>query len=166
MPIPTRYIILLGSNVGDRMEELRLATEQISEFIGAPDRLSSVYETAAWGKTDQGPFLNRVVSGLTRLDALSVLKEALTAERIRGRIRGEKWSPRIIDIDLLFLGDHRMDSPELVLPHPMLHLRRFTLVPLCEIFPEFRHPVLGRTIRELLDAVDDPLPVHLHHATA
>jgi 2-amino-4-hydroxy-6-hydroxymethyldihydropteridine diphosphokinase len=165
MQFPARYIILLGSNVGDRMEELRLATEQISECIGVPDALSSVYETAAWGKTDQGPFLNCVVSGLTILDAFSVLKEALTAERKRGRIRGEKWSPRVIDIDLLFLGEQCMDSPELVLPHPMLHLRRFTLVPLCEIFPEFRHPVLGRTIRELLDTVEDPLPVHLHHAT-
>ncbi|MFM2136173.1 MAG: hypothetical protein RL021_1573 [Bacteroidota bacterium] len=154
-----RYFLLLGSNVGDRMDELNSALSLISRFIGIPDKISSVYETAAWGKTDQQPFLNQVVSGLTDLDPFEVMREALTAERLRGRIREAKWAPRTIDIDLLFFDDQRISEPELTVPHPMLHLRRFTLVPLCEIFPDFRHPVIGKPLCELLEELEDSLDV-------
>lgn len=155
-----RYFLLLGSNVGDRLDELQVARQRVSNAIGVPDKISAVYETAAWGNTEQQPFLNQVISGLTRLDAFQVMQEALAAERSRGRIREAKWAPRTIDIDLLFFDDQRITTPELTVPHPMLHLRRFTLVPLCEIFPDFRHPVTGHTLRHLLEALEDPLPVH------
>lgn len=155
-----RYFLLLGSNVGDRMNELKTARELISHSIGTPDMVSAVYETAAWGRTDQQPFLNQVVSGMTGLEATAVMQAALAAERSRGRVRDEKWAPRTIDIDLLFFDDQQISTPALTVPHPMIHLRRFTLVPLCEIFPDFRHPIIGRTIRELLEGLDDPLDVH------
>lgn len=154
-----RYFLLLGSNVGDRSDELNSAFRLISRSIGLPDKVSSVYQTAAWGRTDQQPFLNQVVSGMTELDASAVMQAALAAERLLGRIREVKWAPRTIDIDLLFFDDQRISEPELTVPHPMLHLRRFTLVPLCEIFPDFRHPVFGKSLRQLLEELEDPLDV-------
>jgi len=159
MEVERRYFILLGSNVGNRSGELEAARQLLSDSVGLPDRISAIYETAAWGKTDQQAFLNQVITGKTRLGAEEVMQQALAAEQRRGRVRGEKWAPRTIDIDLLFLDDQQVTSPLLTLPHPMLHLRKFTLVPLCEIFPDFRHPILGQTLSELLDQLDDPLPV-------
>lgn len=153
-------MLLLGSNLGDREVHLREARAHIHRQLGEMDGVSSIYETAAWGKTDQGAFLNQVVSGMTSLTATALLTEILSIETQMGRIRHAKWSPRIIDIDILFLDDQLVDLPELTVPHPMLHLRRFTLVPLCEIFPDFRHPVLNLSLAELLHEMKDPLEVH------
>jgi 2-amino-4-hydroxy-6-hydroxymethyldihydropteridine diphosphokinase len=98
---------------------------------------------------------------MSDLTALEVMEAGLAAEKAMGRIREEKWAPRTIDIDLLYLGDQVIDSADLTLPHPMLHLRKFTLVPLCEIFPDFRHPVLGVSNASLLEHLDDTLEVRL-----
>ncbi|MFM7216947.1 MAG: 2-amino-4-hydroxy-6-hydroxymethyldihydropteridine diphosphokinase [Bacteroidota bacterium] len=154
-----RFIFLLGSNVGDRPAQLAAAQEGLVRLVGPIDKQSSIYETAAWGKTDQDPFLNQIVSGTTLLDPESVMKAALQVETEMGRTRSRKWEPRTIDIDLLFLEQVVMHSDLLVLPHPMLHQRKFTLAPLCDIFPEFRHPVLGKTMKELLEELSDPLEV-------
>lgn len=153
-------MLLLGSNLGDREANLAIAREAIGQRIGAVDRESSLYETAAWGKTDQGAFLNQVVSGMTSLSATGLLTEILSIETSMGRVRQVKWSPRVIDIDILFLDDQCIELPDLTIPHPMLHLRRFTLVPLCEIFPDFRHPVFGKPLSALLESLEDPLEVH------
>jgi 2-amino-4-hydroxy-6-hydroxymethyldihydropteridine diphosphokinase len=154
-----RYFILLGSNIGNREKALSVAAELLTTALGSPDKCSSIYETAAWGKEDQQPFLNQVISGLSELPATELMKISLDIERSMGRIRTEKYAPRTIDIDLLYLGDQVLQSEHVTLPHPMLHLRKFTLVPLCEIFPDFRHPVAGVSNRELLARLQDPLPV-------
>lgn len=157
-----RYILLTGSNIGDRLLELETARQLIGQKIGAVDRCSSVFETAAWGNTDQGAFLNQIVSGITAKNALEVMRLALDIEKEMGRFREKKWAPRTIDIDLLFLDDQVITSEELTLPHPLLHQRKFTLVPLCEIFPDFRHPVLKTTMAELLAGLSDPLDVRVY----
>jgi 2-amino-4-hydroxy-6-hydroxymethyldihydropteridine diphosphokinase len=157
----TRFIILLGSNLGDRLLELETARRLINERIGVVDRSSSVFETEAWGNTNQAAFLNRVVSGRTPKNPHQVMQYALAIEEEMGRFREKKWAPRSIDIDLLFLDDQVITSPELTLPHPLLHQRKFTLVPLCEIFPDFRHPVLNLSMTELLAGLSDPLAVRI-----
>ena len=156
-----RYILLTGSNIGDRLLELETARELIGQKIGVVDSSSSVFETAAWGNTDQGAFLNQIVSGTTTQSALEVMRQALSIEKEMGRFREKKWAPRTIDIDLLFLDDQVVTSEELTLPHPLLHQRKFTLVPLCEIFPDFRHPVLNLSMTELLAGLSDPLAVRI-----
>jgi 2-amino-4-hydroxy-6-hydroxymethyldihydropteridine diphosphokinase len=158
-----RFIFLLGSNVGDRPAKLAAAQAGIDRLVGPIDSISQVYETAAWGKTDQAAFLNQVVSGWTGMDPHAAMQAALEVETGMGRVRSRKWEPRTIDIDLLFMDDLVVESEQLVLPHPMLHLRKFTLVPLCDIFPDFRHPVLGKPIRELLEGLSDPLEVKPYH---
>lgn len=159
MSIPGRYIILLGANTGDRFKSIKTAESFIDAEIGPIDIFSPVYETAPWGKTDQHAFLNRVVSGLTASDPAEIVSKSLAIEEKMGRKRMIKWEPRIIDIDLLFMDDQVLNSALVTVPHPMLHLRRFTLVPLFDIFPEFRHPVSGKTVRQLLEEVEDPLTV-------
>ena len=156
-----RYIILLGTNLGNRLEALKTAEKLISEEIGPVEISSQVYETAAWGNTDQSAFLNKVISGKSGLKPDEVVSRALLIEEQMGRVRKEKWEPRKIDIDLLFFEDQVISTPDLTIPHPRLHLRRFTLAPLSDIFPDFSHPVLGKTISQLLAEVNDPLPVNL-----
>jgi 2-amino-4-hydroxy-6-hydroxymethyldihydropteridine diphosphokinase len=153
------YIILLGTNTGDRLMALKTAEERIQREIGPVVVSSAIYETAPWGKTDQHSFLNKVISGYTKLDPVHVVRASLAIEESMGRKRRVKWEPRTIDIDLLFLDDQVVTADEVTIPHPMLHLRRFTLVPLFDIFPDFRHPVLDKTIAQLLAEVEDTLPV-------
>lgn len=147
--------------MGERLKELELARKRIGEQIGNLEVSSSIFETAAWGNTDQSPFLNQVVSGFTGKSAQEIMTEALAIEHEMGRFREKKWAPRTIDIDLLFLDDQVISSPLVTLPHPLLHERKFTLVPLCEIFPDFRHPVLKLSMTELLTKLSDPLDVRV-----
>lgn len=157
-----RYIILLGTNLGDRLAQLNSACTFVSERVGRVEIKSSVYETDAWGFEEQPAFLNQVISGMTAFSPEELISELLSIERDMGRVREGKWQPRLIDIDLLFLDDLHISTEKLELPHPMLHKRRFTLLPLSEIFPDFRHPVLRHTVSELLSLLDDPLEVRLY----
>ncbi|MFM9052111.1 MAG: 2-amino-4-hydroxy-6-hydroxymethyldihydropteridine diphosphokinase, partial [Bacteroidota bacterium] len=127
-----RFILLLGSNVGNREQRLAEAVLSIADRIGRPDAISGIYQTAPWGKTDQDPFLNQVVSGECNLQPRQLLESVLQIELSMGRVRTSKWAPRIIDIDILFFGKQVVSEPGLVIPHPMLHERRFTLQPLCD----------------------------------
>lgn len=151
--------LLLGTNLGDKKANLNKALLEIASRIGKIKEQSSVYETDAWGKTDQAAFLNMVVSVDTSLNPLQVLEHINLIEQALGRVRVEKWRERIIDIDLLYYGNMVIDLPHLKVPHPEIAHRRFTLVPLNEIASEFLHPIFHKTQNQLLDACQDPLAV-------
>jgi 2-amino-4-hydroxy-6-hydroxymethyldihydropteridine diphosphokinase len=151
--------LLLGTNIGDRNKNLGIALAAIEHSAGRIKKKSAVYQTEAWGKTDQSAFLNQVVEIETKLDPSTLLNEILSIEKIMGRERKDKWGERIIDIDILFFGLEKIESNNLTIPHPQLAKRRFTLVPLNELIPGFIHPVLQKKISELLEECIDPLEV-------
>ena len=145
----------LGSNQGNRAENLRTAAKLISQLIGKTAKASHVYETEPWGNPDQDTFLNQVIMVNTTLDPRELLEAATKVEREMGRVKKEKWGPRIIDVDILFYGKRIIRDKGLEIPHPDLHKRAFVLVPLMEIAPELEHPVLKQPIDELYMACED-----------
>lgn len=174
--------LLIGGNQGDRLALIEQATELIRVRIGSVVAFSRVYETEPWGKFEvESPelkvesFLNRALVVDTELSALEVLHRTQGIEMELGRIRyaptqqrdalpckgelpeGQKdarlYHSRTMDIDIIFFNDDVIDTAELTVPHPRMHMRRFVLEPLCEIMPDYRHPVLGKTVRELFMAV-------------
>ena len=151
--------LLIGGNQGDRVARLAIARDHIAAAGGHLLLASALYETAAWGKTDQPDFLNQAIKVSTTQDATAWLLTLLDIEEKMGRRRGEKYGPRIIDIDILFFNNSILHEPQLTIPHPEIQNRRFALTPLEEIAPFLIHPVLGKTIRELLAECTDPLAV-------
>ena len=151
--------ILLGSNEGDRAECLQQAIRQIEKQCGPVMNVSALYETAAWGLEDQPDFLNQAIYIQTELAPEALLHETRAIEKAMGRQRTVKWGQRTIDIDIIFYGNTIVRTENLDIPHPMMHLRRFVLVPLNEIAPAFVHPVLHKTVQELLDECPDHLVV-------
>ena len=151
--------LLLGSNLGNRKLFLKQAIDHIETEIAPVVKLSSVFETQSWGKTDAPDYLNQVVQLHTSLSARVLLEKILAIEILLGRERKEKWGSRTIDIDILFYGDEVIHEPDLQVPHPELHKRRFTLEPLAEIAPVFIHPVLHKNILELKNELMDDLIV-------
>lgn len=152
--------LLIGGNLGDRELHMDRARKEIETRSGRIILASALYQTAAWGKTDQPDFLNQVLVLETMLDAEALLKRLLVAEQAMGRYRKEKYGPRIIDMDILFFNDEIIETSSLQVPHPRLQDRRFALVPLAEIAGKKIHPVLGKTIDELLTHCPDTLPVY------
>lgn len=155
----TTVHLLLGSNLGNREHNLELAIREIGRLLGPIITASSVYKTAAWGNTDQPEFYNQVVVATTGKSPEEALRAILNIEDQLGRKRTEKWGSRIIDIDILFWDDQVISTPELTIPHPGIPQRRFTLIPLLEISPDFVHPVLQKSVHELLQDCTDTLPV-------
>jgi 2-amino-4-hydroxy-6-hydroxymethyldihydropteridine diphosphokinase len=151
--------LLLGSNLGNRKLFLKQAIEHIEADIAPVIKVSSIYETQSWGKTDEPDYLNQVLLLQTLLPARVVLQKILAIENILGRKREEKWGSRIIDIDILFYGDEIIDEPDLHVPHSELHNRRFTLEPLVEIAADLVHPVLHKNILQLKSELRDSLVV-------
>lgn len=152
--------LLIGGNLGEREENLALARELIGRHCGSIEKASALYETAAWGKTDQPLFLNQALEVFTTLNARQLLRRILKVEKMMGRTREEKYGPRLIDIDVLLFNDEKHNYHFLKLPHPEMQHRRFALIPLAEIAPGIIHPVLKKTIGELLDDCSDPLSVN------
>lgn len=151
--------ILLGSNQNQPLLQLQFALESIDNSIAAIVNASSIYKTAAWGNTQQAPFFNQVIQITTPLKPIDLLDKLLLLENQMGRIRQNKWEPRIIDLDILFFNQVISNQPRLKLPHPFLQERMFTLVPLNEIAPKWVHPKLGLTINDLMHLCTDPLKV-------
>jgi len=157
--MPSFVYILLGSNQGNAIENLKTAALKLEEKLGMVVHSSSFYQTAAWGNTEQAPFINQVLLVQTKLPAETCLQINLEIETEMGRTRLQKWEPRIIDIDILYYNNEVIQLPQLTVPHPHMADRRFTLVPLVEIAPNFIHPVLGMNSKELLKNCADTLEV-------
>lgn len=151
--------LLLGSNMGDRRKHLSDALWAIETNAGVIRSRSSVYETAAWGNIHQAPFFNQAVRISTFLTPAELLATLQRIEKSMGRERKEKWGERVIDIDILFFGDHIVDTPDLKIPHPELQNRRFALIPMSEIADDLIHPKMFQTIHELLKNCNDTLAV-------
>ncbi len=156
-----RAFLLLGSNDGDRLVILGNARKAIEASAGKLVSTSSIYETAAWGNNDQAPFLNQAIAIDTPMEALQLLDKLQKIELALGRVRKQRWGPRTIDIDILLYGDLTMSTPILTIPHPGVPDRRFTLVPMAEIAGNLYHPVLRKTMQELLIECKDALAVEI-----
>ena len=154
----------LGSNIGNRSEQLEKAINSLQE-IGVVGKISSVYETAAWGNINQSSFLNLVLQMLTNIDALNFMNKLLFIEEKMGRVRKDKWEERIIDIDILYFNNEIINEEKLKVPHSYLYERKFVLEPLVEIAPDFIHPILNISSKEMLNRCADKLEVkRLLHA--
>ncbi|MEQ6118590.1 2-amino-4-hydroxy-6-hydroxymethyldihydropteridine diphosphokinase [Reichenbachiella sp. MALMAid0571] len=151
--------ILLGTNQGNKIENLAIARSNIEEVLGIVKQSSAIYETEPWGRSDQDTFLNQVLEVDTINDPDQTLFICLEIEKTMGRVRIEKWMERIIDIDILYFNDAIISTDGLMIPHPEIQNRRFTLVPLVEIAPDYIHPIMKKSNKDLLDKCPDPLNV-------
>ncbi len=145
--------IALGTNLGDRLANLRAAIEAMPPDVNVVSE-SHIYETPPWGYEDQPAFLNMAVKAETGLEPESLLTYLKQLEVMLGREGNFRWGPRLIDLDILLYDDLVMESPPLVIPHPRLHERAFVLVPLADIAAHLVHPVLERKISDLLAEID------------
>jgi len=151
--------LLLGSNIGNSKASLSKAVAQIEKQIGRVTRQSGLYSTAAWGNTKQPDFLNQVIIVETKLSAQHTMQTILNIEMKMGRIRTVKNAPRVIDIDILFFNKEIIGQAELTVPHPHIQNRRFVLVPLNQLSPNLKHPILNKTVHQLLINCPDKLNV-------
>ena len=148
--------MLLGSNLGDREMMMQQAVERIEAELGVISARSAYYETEPWGNTDQPPFINMAIAVRTLMPPLEVLETALNIENSLGRKRLVRWGSRTIDIDLIFYADDIIAiEDKLYIPHPEMQNRRFVLEPLAEIAADYIHPVLKKSIKELLQSLTD-----------
>ena len=149
--------LLLGSNLGNRASQLSLAVENIENFVEKIAAISDLYESAAWGVEDQQDFYNLVIRVSTLMPASELLLSTQGVEKKMGKVKLGRWMQRSIDIDILYYNGEIVNRPELIIPHPHIQKRKFTLLPMAELAPGFVHPVLGKTQQELLENCEDPL---------
>jgi 2-amino-4-hydroxy-6-hydroxymethyldihydropteridine diphosphokinase len=145
--------LCLSTNLGDRATNLQHAVASMQSDVQVISA-SKVYETPPWGYVDQPMFLNQVLQVQTNLPPFDLLTHLKKTEHQMGRVETFRNGPRLIDIDILFYGDMVVNAPQLTLPHPRLHQRAFVLVPLADLAPNLVHPVIGKTVQQMLQAVD------------
>jgi 2-amino-4-hydroxy-6-hydroxymethyldihydropteridine diphosphokinase len=163
-PVESVVLLGLGSNMGDRLSYLSYALNELDTEAGRVTAKSSVWETEPWGFEAEEQFLNMAVELTTVLDPKSLMGviKSMEARLGRTRIKGPGYHSRVIDIDILLWGDRIFSGPGLQVPHPRIAGRRFVLVPLCEIAPYNIHPVIGKSLIELLGECDDRSEVRLY----
>ncbi len=144
-----------GTNLGDRRLNLITVEGLINLKVGPVVKKSAIYETAAWGVTEQPDFYNQVLLAETTLPPAEVLREILEIEKFMGRVRLQKWGARLIDIDILYYRREVINEPHLKIPHPFLQDRKFVLIPLSEIAPDYTHPLLEKSNEQLLKELKD-----------
>jgi 2-amino-4-hydroxy-6-hydroxymethyldihydropteridine diphosphokinase len=155
--------LLMGGNVGDRLMYLKKAAKAIENYCGKITATSDVYETEAWGTGSKDNFLNQALAINTNLSAEELMPALLEIEESLGRKRSGKYGPRTIDLDILLFNNEIIKAENLVIPHPELQNRRFALQCLTDIAAEKIHPLLQRSISELLTISDDPLKVNKYY---
>lgn len=151
--------LLLGTNIGNRTKQLDKARELVEARIGKITKKSKIYETEPWGEREQADFLNQALEVETKLKPKKVLDKIAEIEKLMEREETYKWGPREIDIDILMYEDEMICEMDITIPHPFLHERKFTLIPLSEIAPDLYHPIMGATIVDLLLDCEDTLEV-------
>lgn len=149
-----RVFLSIGSNIGDRVQNCSAALEEISTLARVV-KVSSAYETEPVGNSDQSDFINCAAEIETSLTPHELLAELKSIEMKLGRVSGERWGARLIDIDIIFYGKVVMDTQDLQIPHISAHVRRFVLKPLCELDPGLIHPGCGITVSDLLEKLED-----------
>lgn len=155
----TAYLIL-GGNIGNRLQNLQEAIQLISKKAGVIKKKSDIFTTSAWGNTDQPDFLNQALCLQTPLTAADLLETLISIEQILGRVRDQqKWTERVIDIDILFYNTDIINTTDLKIPHPYLQERMFVLVPMAQLAPMLVHPALQKNIQTLLLECTDKLEV-------
>lgn len=154
--------LLMGGNLGNRLSALQQAATALHSLAGNITAESNIYETAAWGLTDQPNFLNKVLQLSTPLLPAAILQLALQIEEEMGRKRTIKFGPRLIDIDILFYNNDIINTAALTVPHPEIQNRLFALRPMVDIAPNLVHPILNKTMLQLLAACTDQLDVQLY----
>ena len=145
----------LGSNIGDREQQLESAISEIKEKVGDIIKTSKVYESSPWRVDGQSNYLNQVLKVKTEIDAESILSVVLEVENNLGRKRIEKWGERLIDIDIIFYNNEIIETAELCIPHKHMHERKFVLTPLNEIASDYIHPKYNKTVADLLIECND-----------
>ena len=158
-------LIGLGSNEGNRTANLALAHRLLSRNIGIVLKESPIYQTEPWGGVEQAPYYNQVLWVKTVRSLEDAFRKCQILEQKMGRQRLQKWGPRVIDVDVLYYNQEQVNTATLTVPHRHLHERRFVLQPLCDIAPDYRHPILNQTTTELLAVCPDQLSIcMLEHA--
>jgi len=149
-----RVVLLIGGNLGDRLQLLKQAEDLLKKKFTVVKK-SYIYESVAWGDNSEGDYLNRILIIETDMDPEEILRQAQAIEDLLERVRIQKWGNRTMDIDILYVDEQIIQSPTLTVPHPFIQERRFVLVPLCELLPAFRHPILNKTHLQLLKICRD-----------
>ena len=154
--------LLIGGNLGDRLFFLAAAQEKMKQKGIVVSRQSSIYETEPWGISDQPSFLNQVLEVSTILTPKALLDQLLLVEQELGRVRTQKNGSRTIDIDILYFENEKINLPGLHIPHERIAIRKFVLIPLSELIPDFIDPAVGKSVNSMLQNCQDPLAVHLY----